>query len=146
MDSISSQMDAMIRQALTGAAIDFAEAARDEAPFRTHDLQNSIHVGELEVSGGSYSISVGVDPAELGGDVNYAPYVHDGTGIFGPRGQRIVPKTKKALKTPFRLKSPIAGQKANPFFKRAWDENKERILKRFQGIISAELVNFKLVE
>jgi hypothetical protein len=53
----------------------------------------------------------------------YGIFVREGTGIYGPTGQRIYPKTKKALswgkdlgggKKEFVFKS-IAGQKPNPY-------------------------------
>ena len=64
----------------------------------------------------------------------YAEYVHEGTGIYGPKGTPIVPVTKKALK--FKWDGPggavrskdkrgyvfaksVKGQKANPFLARA---------------------------
>lgn len=34
----------------------------------------------------------------IGTNVEYARFVHDGTGLYGPRGAVIVPKTKRALK------------------------------------------------
>lgn len=36
--------------------------------------------------------------ARVGTNVKYARWVHDGTGLYGPRKQLIVPKNKKALK------------------------------------------------
>jgi len=144
--NIDNQLDGLIRQALTDAALTFAEAAADEAPVILGNLQHSIHVGKLEVANGVYSIDVGIDPAELPGDVNYAPYVHNGTGIYGPKKQRITPKTARALKTPYGWKTSIAGQKANPFFTRAWDNNQEKILAKFRQLVSDGFVKFRLID
>jgi phage gpG-like protein len=37
------------------------------------------------------------DTVEVGTNVFYARWLQEGTGIYGPTGQRIFPKTKKAL-------------------------------------------------
>jgi hypothetical protein len=56
-------------------------------PVRTSNLVNS---GVIDVSPDG---SVGV----LRYTADYGRFVNDGTGIFGPSGQKIVPKSKKAL-------------------------------------------------
>ncbi len=51
----------------------------------------------------------------------YAEYVHEGTGIFGPRKRRIVPTSKKALFWPG-AKHPVrsvAGMRPRPFMSKA---------------------------
>ena len=64
------------------------KSARKTAPVRTGALRDSVSA---------------TDAGELSGDVTYgAPYasfLHEGTGIYGPRGKIIVirPKNKKAL-------------------------------------------------
>jgi hypothetical protein len=55
----------------------------------------------------------------VGTNLPYAKYVHEGTGLYGPNGARIVPKTKKALYWPgadHPVKS-VAGQQKQPFMK-----------------------------
>lgn len=62
----------------------------------------------------------------VGTGVYYARWVHDGTGIYGPRGQKITPRTAKFLV--FRWKKmgnklvvtkSVKGMKPNPFLKKA---------------------------
>ena len=55
----------------------------------------------------------------------YAELVHEGTGLFGPRRQRIVPTKKKALfwpGAPHPVKS-VAGMKARPFLRKAAEDS-----------------------
>jgi hypothetical protein len=65
----------------------------------------------------------------------YGEFVREGTGIYGPRGERIKPKTKKALawgadlgggKKEFVFAS-VAGQKPNPYHRRVLAQNKGRV-------------------
>lgn len=60
----------------------------------------------------------------VGTGVFYALYVHDGTGLYGPKGAYIVPKTAKFLswklkggKRVYALK--VRGMKPNPFLRDA---------------------------
>ena len=89
-----------------------------EAPTRTSNLLNSI---------ASYLTDQG-----FGGVVKatapYAIFVHDGTGVYGPRKQKIVirPGSAKALYWPG-ARHPVKkvvqkGVKPNPFFERAIDK------------------------
>ncbi len=56
-------------------------------------------------------------------NVEYALFVHEGTGVYGPMGQRIVPVQAKALVFTWQGKtwflSSVAGQKPNPYADRA---------------------------
>ena len=72
----------------------------------------------------------GVPTARVGTNVEYALFVHDGTGIYGPRGQYIVPVNKSVLrwKTKGMGKSSAngytyakksSGMRPNPFLKNA---------------------------
>jgi len=61
----------------------------------------------------------------------YAEYVAFGTGIYGPRGVKITPTTKRALSFMWKgmritVKS-VKGQKPNPFHKRALKRGENRI-------------------
>lgn len=57
----------------------------------------------------------------IGTNVYYAPMVHNGTGIYGPKGQPIVPKTARYLRwqpkgaTGFVYAKSVKGMKGNPF-------------------------------
>lgn len=63
--------------------------------------------------------------------VEYGPWVAYGTGIYGPRGVRITPITKKALSFMWKgmrvtVKS-VKGQKPNPFHERALKRGEDRL-------------------
>lgn len=59
----------------------------------------------------------------VGTNVFYARWVHDGTGIYGPRGTRIVPKTAKVLrwttKSGVFYARSVKGMQPNKFLKDA---------------------------
>lgn len=63
--------------------------------------------------------------------VEYGPYVAYGTGIYGPKGVKITPKTKRALSFMWKgmritVKS-VKGQRPNPFHERAMKRGEDRI-------------------
>lgn len=102
-----------INDALQQALLKIAERARDhvqaEAPYRTGDLRASHTVQDI-----------GPGQVGMGTNWDYAAFVHEGTGLYGPKKQRIRPKTKKALDWPgadHPVKS-VAGQKPNPYLER----------------------------
>lgn len=75
-------------------------------------LRSSINT-QLISQGGKISVRVGTNAV-------YALYVHDGTGIYGPKGSYIYPKTKKYLswkpKSGGRIFAKrVRGMKPNPF-------------------------------
>lgn len=59
--------------------------------------------------------------SRIGTNVKYAPLVHNGTGIYGPRGMRIRPKHKKFLRfvpkggAHYVFAKSVRGMRANPF-------------------------------
>lgn len=67
----------------------------------------------------------------VGSNVEYAPYVEKGTGIYAADGR----------KTPWKYQDAkgdwhtTAGQKAQPFLQPAIDSNRDKIEKCFEGII-----------
>lgn len=85
-----------------------ANEAKEIAPYQTGNLKRDIqvfdeHIGKGEVSIGNSLLA------------KYAPYVHEGTGLYGKHKKRITPKNKKALKTPFGIFKSTKGQKAQPY-------------------------------
>ena len=85
-----------------------------------------IDTGRLRASINTQVVTRNGEPGVLvGTNVRYAMWVHDGTGIYGPRGRRITPKSHKRLR--FRPKGQhkyvyarsVAGMRPNPFIKNA---------------------------
>ena len=74
----------------------------------------------------SYRIVRKPNSHEITNDVHYLPFVNDGTGIYGPRHQRITPKHAKYLHFFWKgqewfLKS-VRGQKPQRFVERGVDD------------------------
>jgi len=67
--------------------------------------------------------------------IDYAVFVYYGTGIYGPEKKKIVPKTKKALKTPYGPRKSIKGQKPNPYLELALEDlgRSGKLLKLLDG-------------
>ena len=63
-----------------------AEAKR-QVPRKTGNLGRSITVGSVDKKSATVEVRA-----------KYARWVEEGTGIYGPRKQKIVPKSKKALR------------------------------------------------
>ena len=98
--------------------------SRSPRRINTGTLRSSITVQLLMVNG--------VPIVRIGSPLFYAIFVHDGTGIYGPRGTPITPVSAKALVFPskkFGAKSgkfaglvvvkSVKGMKPNPFLKDA---------------------------
>lgn len=70
-----------------------------------------------------YSLG-GMTVVRVGTNVFYALFVHDGTGIFGPKGTYIYPKTApwltwKNKKGQWQVAHRVKGMRPNPFLKNA---------------------------
>ncbi len=68
-------------------------AARALVPKDQGRLKNSINLSTIPTT--KTGIGIGV---RVGTNVIYARYVHDGTGVYGPRGAIIVPRNTKTFK------------------------------------------------
>ena len=88
----------------------------------TGHLRSSIHTTLLTVNG--------LPAVQVGTKVFYAIWVHDGTGIYGPRGTPIRPvqakmrswKNKKGKRV---YAKQVLGMKPNPFLRDAMDAAKD---------------------
>ncbi len=101
---------------MTRALLKIGERARElaweDAPYRSGDLRSSLTVQETR------------DEVVVGTALDYALYVHQGTGLYGPHQQRITPVRKKALAwpgAPHPVKS-VAGQHPQPFLETALEK------------------------
>jgi len=97
-----------IKKLLVRVGEEAATEARKIAPYDTSNLHNDIQVFDSKLS----SLEIEIGNSLL---APYARFVHEGTGLYGKYKQKIVPKTKKALKTPFGVFKSTKGQKAQPY-------------------------------
>lgn len=88
-------------------------AAQRRINSRTGDLARSIDVQIVEAKDG-----VGV---RVGTSLHYARYVHDGTGVHGPRGEPIRPTVKRALAFGDVVVAKSSGQRGTNFLRAALD-------------------------
>lgn len=70
----------------------------------------------------------------IGSNVEYAPYVEYGTGIYNTEGR----KTTWIYTTADGEAYISHGQKAQPFLQPAVDENLDNIVKKFEGLLDKE--------
>lgn len=93
-----------------------ANEAKRRAPVDNGTLRNSI-TWELGRKGSKLIVRVGTN-------LKYARYVHDGTGIYGPRGQPIRPVRASVLRWPakgggFVFAREVKGSPGRPFLRDA---------------------------
>lgn len=75
-----------LKKALIAFAIEFSNKMADEAPFDQGELKAKIRNGwKVEKVGGEWVITFSMP--------SYAGLIETGTGIFGPTGRPIMPKT-----------------------------------------------------
>jgi HK97 gp10 family phage protein len=113
--------------------------AKAKVPQRTGQLHASISRLPVEgtLLGGDLSITVAAGAP-------YATFVEFGTGIHGPRKQRIYPKTKQAMRWrggggEWVFARSTAGMKAKPYLRPAVDENIDAIANSLASAIDNEL-------
>lgn len=102
------EIDESLKALLLRVAHEIEAEAKEIAPKREGDLARDIQVFDESI--GSLEVAIGNSLL-----IDYAPFVHGGTGLYGPKRKRITPRTKKALKTPYGPRKSIAGQKPQPY-------------------------------
>ena len=124
---VSSQLPAALEAAMTKAAMKVEADAKRNCPADTGTLRQSItHV--VEVEGDSVKGYVGTN-------LDYAPYVHQGTGIYAKDGN--------GRKDPWTFYDPKTGDfittrgiEPTPFLLDAVDANRQQIIEYFKGLFS----------
>ena len=116
----SDEAKRKFRVALLQGTLHLESVVVEEAPAVTGNLRNTI---SSNVEGMRGVVTIGS---------KYSIYIVEGTGIYGPRGKRIVPKTKKALAFTYKgipmVRRSVRGMKPNPFHERAADQALGKIL------------------
>ena len=118
-----------IMAALEGACQSIENKAVDKCPSDDGTLRASItHRVENE-----NSTFVG----SIGSNAEYAPYVHEGTGLYAKEGngRKNVPWVYRDAEGEYHS---TKGQKPNPFLQKAIDESMDDILQRFEGCLESD--------
>ena len=115
-------IDEKAQQALINSALLVEGTAKEYCPVDTGQLKNSITSDFQD------------NVAYIGTNVEYAPYVHQGTGLFAVNGD--------GRKKPWSYQDEqgnwhhTKGQRPQPFLERALDDNAKKILDIFkEGIL-----------
>jgi hypothetical protein len=97
-----------------------------KAKHNLSDDPKRVDTGRLRSSINTNITRTALGPVvRIGTTVKYAMWVHEGTGVFGPRGSRIYPKRAKVLKwNPKGSSKPVfrrsvAGMRPNHFLRNA---------------------------
>ena len=122
-DLISKEMPEKIAEGLEKAGLVVERQAKVLCPVDDGQLRQSItHVVDMENK-----------EVVIGTNVEYAPYVEVGTGIFSSQGNgRQDAWRYEDAKGEWHT---TVGQKAQPFLEPAADETQQEILKAFEGVL-----------
>ncbi len=139
IEDLLAAFDTGGHRGMEAAADEVVKQAKGKAPQRTGHLYASINRLPVEgtLLGGDLSVTIGAGAP-------YATFVEFGTGIHGPRKQRIYPKTKKAMKWrggdgEWIVRRSTKGMKAQPYIRPAVEENEEMIGNLIADSIDNEL-------
>lgn len=118
LEQFNAQLNGLVdrnKRALMVRGVAIVERhTKREAPVGRGDLRRDV-TGRIEDGGNRGSISF---------SLKYGRYVVEGTGLYGPRKTKIIPKTKRALAFSVGgatiVRRSVKGQKPNPFMQRAF--------------------------
>jgi len=117
--SVIEELAADIGKRIYRGMMQATKAAEAEVVMEEPYREGNLRAGTVSSVKGSGATTVGTVKVTA----SYGPYVHDGTGVFGPYGQPIYPRMKKALAFTIGgrkiVRKKVWGQKPNPFVTRA---------------------------
>jgi HK97 gp10 family phage protein len=119
ISQVESAINSNIEKALTNSALLVEASAKSKAPVQTGELRSSI---THQVDG---------NEAIVGSNLEYAPYVEKGTGIYGENGRQ-TPWTYQSADGEWHT---TQGQRPKPFLEPAVEESKSAILEQFRIIL-----------
>lgn len=129
---IASQMPARLESALTDACLMIEFEAKDRCPADTGELRRSIAYDVRKLD--DNNVIEGI----VGTNMSYAPYVHEGTGLYAHngRGRKQVPwcywdEARQELIW-------TKGQKPQPFLEDAVNAKAGEIVNYFNNILGEE--------
>lgn len=123
---IAETMPNSVMAALEGACQGIENKAVDNCPSDDGTLRGSV-THRVEQSDGTFT-------GYIGSNAEYAPYVHEGTGLYAKdgKGRKNVPWVYRDAEGNFHS---TKGQDPNPFLQKAVDESMEDILREFEGCL-----------
>lgn len=116
---------------LREVADEFVDTAKEHASARSGELRDGISAGDIDIG------TQGVFNVTVTSSAEHSSWQNEGTGIYGPMGQRIYPTQAKALVFDWPAAggtvffTSVAGQEGN----RWWDRT---ILEWFEIVSNAE--------
>lgn len=117
----------LTQSAIVNSTLRVQKNIRERAPHRTGTLQRGV-LAETRGQSGVVSVTE-----------KYGEYIEEGTGIYGPTGAPITPKTGKALKLMIGgvaiFRRSVKGMKARPFFRPGFEASKDYIDKQFTRVL-----------
>lgn len=116
LDRFADRKEKQIIAGATKAALEVERLARQKCPKDTTALRQSI-THDVRPRGPKVT-------AIVGSELEYAPYVHEGTGIHAPLGRNDVPWSYQDEKGEWHTTD---GMEPNPFLEDARNEMKDRI-------------------
>ncbi len=122
--ALSRDSKAKVAEGVNKAAAIVLGGAKADCPVDTGLLRSSIHLTPAETRGSNIS-------AEVGTNVEYAPYVEFGTGARG--GYPYETKTKLSYS------KNTAGQVAQPFLGKSLHENKDTVTAIIKGALNGAI-------
>jgi HK97 gp10 family phage protein len=133
------RMKAGIRQGIARSTSILTNAAIEKAPRRYGTLRRSIVSTPMEELGRLVLGKVIQDETVA----HYGKFVEYGTGIYGPKGQPIRPRTAKVLawkdkSAPkgMRFARSVKGMRPRPYMHPAFEENKDKV----KAVLQEEII------
>lgn len=125
---VAEQLPSALEAAMTKAAMKVEADAKKNCPAETGTLRQSI-THTVEAEGDTVK-------GYVGSNLEYAPYVHQGTGIYAKdgNGRKDVPWTFYDAKTGDFVSTK--GIEPTPFLQDAVDTNRQQIIEFFKGLFS----------
>lgn len=122
IDRLNELSELDIKKGLTESALMVENEAKLNAPVASGTLRNSI------------THSVDETEATIGTNLEYAPYVEYGTGLFSSLGNGRTDVPWKYQDASGKWHS-TSGQKPQPFLMPAWDATRDDVIEVFEDLI-----------
>ena len=116
-----------LKQGLEAVGQLIENEAKENCPVDDGQLRASI----------AHQVSDNLDRVIIGSNLEYAPYVHQGTGIYAVNGdgRKEVPWSHQGADGEWHS---TEGQKPQPFLQKAVDDNMDKLLKPFENLLERQ--------